>query len=64
MTDDRSDCFLRDELVRLSYVASGVLLTLDHVQNNMCFRDSQRGCISYVVVVVEDRADEIPRISD
>jgi hypothetical protein len=25
MTDDRSDCFLRDDLVRLSYVASGVL---------------------------------------
>jgi hypothetical protein len=25
MTDDRSDCFLRDELVRLSYAASGVL---------------------------------------
>jgi hypothetical protein len=39
-----------------------VSLTLDHVQNNLCFRDSQRECISYVVVV-EDRADEIPRIS-
>ena len=50
MADDKSDCFLRDELVRLSYVVCGVL-TLDHVQNNMCFLNSQRGCISYVVVV-------------
>jgi hypothetical protein len=54
MTDDKSDCFLRDELFKLSYVASGVL-TLDHVRKQYVLPEFPKGVCISSVVVVEDK---------